>query len=150
METEIGRNQYEQEVDSAGYQRSSDQYAVRGGLEFDLGEKFSGEVAAGWITEDFRRRATESAVDADRGGRTEMVAGARHRRDAVRLNHSSRARRHPAKAARCSIRSNLGIERQIRANLTGNALLGAAYRNYAESDGYGSHPERRGQPDTGG
>ena len=26
--------------------------------------------------------------------------------------------------------SNLGIERQIRANLTGNALFGAAYRNY--------------------
>ena len=32
--------------------------------------------------------------------------------------------------------SAIGIERQIRSNLTGNANFGAAYRDYAESDGY--------------
>ncbi|HEY6632763.1 MAG TPA: outer membrane beta-barrel protein, partial [Rhizobiaceae bacterium] len=53
VETEIGRNLYDQKIDSAGFQRSSDRYAVRSGLEFDLGEKFSGEVAAGWIREEF-------------------------------------------------------------------------------------------------
>ena len=48
--TEIGRNLYDQKIDSAGFARSSDRYAVRGGLELDLGEKFSGEIAAGFST----------------------------------------------------------------------------------------------------
>src|SRR5690606_3971693 len=53
VEAEVGRNLYVQEIDSAGYARSSDRYAVRGGLELDMGEKLSGEIAAGWISEDF-------------------------------------------------------------------------------------------------
>ena len=32
--------------------------------------------------------------------------------------------------------TSISVERQIRANLTGSATLGASYRNYAGSDGH--------------
>jgi hypothetical protein len=135
VETEIGRNQYEQEVDSAGYQRSSDQYAVRGGLEFDLGEKFSGEVAAGWITEDFDDERLNPLSTPTVEGELKWSP---ERGTDVTLSGSTilESTTTPGESGSVFYSSNLGIERQIRANLTGNALLGAAYRNYAESDGY--------------
>ncbi|WP_245426639.1 outer membrane beta-barrel protein [Mesorhizobium sp. YM1C-6-2] len=135
VETEIGRNQYDQEVDSAGYQRSSDRYAVRGGLELDLGEKFSGEVAAGWVREDFDddrldalstptvdgllRWSPERGTDVTLSGST-ILEGTTTAGESGSVLYSSR----------------IGIERQIRSNLTGGALLGVAYRNYSQSDGY--------------
>jgi len=135
IETEIGRNLYEQEVDSAGYQRSSDQYAVRGGLELDMGEKLSGELSAGWITEDFDdpRLASLSTptVEAD-------LKWSPQRGTDVTLSGSTalEGTTTPGESGSVLYSADLGIERQIRSNLTGNALLGAAYRNYAESDGY--------------
>jgi hypothetical protein len=37
------------EIDSTGAERSSNTYAVRAGAEVDLGEKLSGEFAAGYL-----------------------------------------------------------------------------------------------------
>jgi hypothetical protein len=135
VETEIGRNQYDQEVDSAGYQRSADQYAVRGGLEFDMGEKLSGEIAAGWIREDFDDERlnplSTPTVEAD-------LKWSPQRGTDVTLSSSTvlEGTTTPGESGSVLYSSAIGIERQIRANLTGNALFGAAYRNYAESDGY--------------
>lgn len=135
VETEIGRNLYDQKVDSAGYQRSSDQYAVRGGLEFDMGEKFSGEVAAGWITENFddERLNPLSTPTIDGELRWSPERGTEVVLSGSTILESTTT---PGESGSVLYSSNLGIERQIRSNLTGNALLGAAYRNYAESDGY--------------
>lgn len=135
VETEIGRNQYDQEVDSAGYQRSSDRYAVRGGLEVDLGEKFSGEIAAGWIREDFDdERLVPLSTPTIEG----ELNWSPERGTDVTLSGSTilEGTTTPGESGSVLYSSTLGIERQIRSNLTGNALLGAAYRNYAESDGY--------------
>jgi hypothetical protein len=135
VETEIGRNQYDQEVDSAGYQRSSDQYAVRGGLELDMGEKLTGEIAAGWIREDFDDERlnplSTPTVEAN-------LKWSPQRGTDVALSGSTvlEGTTTPGESGSVLYSTNLGIERQIRANLTGNALFGAAYRNYAESDGY--------------
>src|SRR5690606_12533316 len=51
VEAEIGRRFHDHERDSAGYARSADHYALRAGVEIDLGEKLNGEIAAGWLTE---------------------------------------------------------------------------------------------------
>ena len=135
VETEIGRNLYDQEVDSAGYRRSSDRYAVRGGLELDLGEKLSGEIAAGWISEDFDDSRLEPlstpTVEAD-------LKWSPQRGTDVTLSGSTMLEGTTTAGESGSVlySSAIGIERQIRANLTGNANFGAAYRDYAESDGY--------------
>ena len=135
VETEIGRNLYDQEVDSAGYRRSSDRYAVRGGLELDLGEKLSGEIAAGWISEDFDDSRLEPlstpTVEAD-------LKWSPQRGTDVTLSGSTLLEGTTTAGESGSVlySSAVGIERQIRSNLTGNANFGAAYRDYAESDGY--------------
>ncbi|VVT01672.1 outer membrane beta-barrel protein [Hoeflea sp. EC-HK425] len=49
LEASIGREKYDQRVDSTGAERSSNTYAVRAGAEVDLGEKLSGEFAAGYV-----------------------------------------------------------------------------------------------------
>ena len=135
IETEIGRNLYDQEVDSAGFRRSSDRYAVRGGLELDMGEKLSGEFSGGWITEDFDDPRLEPlstpTVEAElkwspeRGTDVTLAAS-------TILEGTTTA----GESGSVLYAGGIDVERQIRADLTGNAIFGAGWRNYAESDGY--------------
>lgn len=135
IEAEIGRNQYDQEVDSAGYRRSADQYAFRAGLAFDTGEKLSGEVAAGWIREDFDDDRLEPlsapSVAAD-------ILWSPLRGTNVRLGGSTtlEGTTTPGESGSILYSTSLGIERQMRSNLTGNALLGAAWRDYVGDEGH--------------
>jgi hypothetical protein len=135
VETEIGRNLYDQEVDSAGFARSSDRYAVRGGLELDMGEKLSGEIAAGWIREDFDDERLKPISTPTVEGELNWSP---ERGTDVTLSGATilEGTTTPGESGSVLYSSTLGIERQIRSNLTGNALLGAAYRNYAESEDY--------------
>lgn len=48
VEASIGTTLYDQERDRGGYRRSSDSYALRGGIEADLGEKLRGELGIGY------------------------------------------------------------------------------------------------------
>lgn len=47
-EIAVGHTFYDRRRDNSGYARSSDNYAARAGVEFDLGEKMRGELAAGY------------------------------------------------------------------------------------------------------
>ncbi|MDZ7599750.1 MAG: outer membrane beta-barrel protein [Hoeflea sp.] len=49
LEASIGRERYDVRFDSTGAERSSTTMGGRGGAEFDLGEKLSGELAAGYV-----------------------------------------------------------------------------------------------------
>jgi len=49
LEAYVGREKYDQRVDSTGAERSSKTWGVRAGAEIDLGEKLSGEFAAGYV-----------------------------------------------------------------------------------------------------
>lgn len=49
LEASIGREKYDQRFDSTGAERSSTTWGVRAGAEIDLGEKLSGEFAAGYV-----------------------------------------------------------------------------------------------------
>lgn len=53
LEGEIGRRIYDLEIDRNGDRRDSTLYGVRAGLDIDLGEKLSGEVALGYQAEVF-------------------------------------------------------------------------------------------------
>ena len=48
LEASVGREKYDQRIDSTGSERSSTTYGMRAGVEIDLGEKLSGELAAGY------------------------------------------------------------------------------------------------------
>ncbi|MCY0096559.1 outer membrane beta-barrel protein [Hoeflea ulvae] len=49
LEASVGREKYDQRIDSTGAERSSNTYGVRAGAEIDMGEKLSGELAAGYL-----------------------------------------------------------------------------------------------------
>ncbi|MGR6467968.1 outer membrane beta-barrel protein [Rhizobium sp. PAMB 3182] len=53
LEASAGRTFYDKTEDSAGYRRSYNTYSAVAGVEFDGGEKLSGELAAGYELSDF-------------------------------------------------------------------------------------------------
>ncbi len=59
IEASVGREKYDQKIDSTGAERSSNTYAIRAGAEIDLGEKLSGEFAAGYL----RRSLDDAQLD---------------------------------------------------------------------------------------
>ncbi|TIQ55257.1 MAG: hypothetical protein E5X61_06060 [Mesorhizobium sp.] len=134
-EVEIGRRVYDLRVDTNGFERSSTRLGVRAGAEVDLGEKLAGEFSAGWLREaidDDRLPAISGAtVNADlrwspeRGttigltGQT-IVEGTTTAGQSGDILYSGR----------------LTGEREIRANLIGNAALGVDWRDYIGSDGH--------------
>jgi hypothetical protein len=134
-EVEVGRRAYNQRFDSSGFERSSTRLGARAGLEVDMGEKLAGEFSAGWLREaidDNRLEANSGAsVNADlkwspeRGtiigltGQT-TIEGTTAANESGDILYSGR----------------LTGERQIRADLTGNAALGLDWRNYTGSDGH--------------
>ncbi|MGB3391063.1 MAG: outer membrane beta-barrel protein [Pseudaminobacter sp.] len=135
VETEIGRRYYDEEIDSSGFARSSDRLGARAGVELDLGEKLTGEFAAGWLRESFDDDRLDPisgpSIDAalawspERGTLVNLAAntiieGTTTAGESGSILHSGR----------------LAVERQIRADLTANAALGFGYRDYSGSDGH--------------
>lgn len=53
IEGTIGRIDYDDAVDSAGYRRSADLYGAKTGVAVDLGEKLRGEIAVGYEHQKF-------------------------------------------------------------------------------------------------
>ncbi|WP_292445656.1 outer membrane beta-barrel protein [Mesorhizobium sp.] len=134
-EVEVGRRAYDLRVDNNGFERSSTRLGARAGIELDLGEKLAGEFSAGWLREaidDDRLQAISGpTVNADlkwspeRGttigliGQT-TVEGTTTAGQSGDILYSGR----------------LTGEREIRANLTGNAVLGLDWRDYVGSNGH--------------
>jgi hypothetical protein len=134
-EVEVGRRVYDLRLDSSGFARSSTRLGARAGLQLDMGEKLTGEFSAGWLREaiddDSLAPIAGPTVNADlkwspeRGtiigftGQT-IVEGTTTAGQSGDILYSGR----------------LTGERQIRANLTGNAALGLDWRDYVGSDGH--------------
>lgn len=53
LEASAGRSIYDLRQDTLGFERSYDNYGLRAGIEADLGEKLSGEIALGYETYRF-------------------------------------------------------------------------------------------------
>lgn len=67
IEGTIGKIDYDDAVDSAGYRRSADLYGAKTGLALDLGEKLRGEIAIGYEHQKFEDARLEelSALTVD-------------------------------------------------------------------------------------
>lgn len=128
VEVEAGRRIYDEELDGAGYDRSSKRFGARAGVAADIAEKLSGEASIGWISEDFDdsrlRRLSGLALAAalqwspirgtnvflDASTTVEGGSGA----DSGSILHAAALR----------------VERQLRFNLTGDVGLGAEWRDF--------------------
>ncbi|MGH7005033.1 MAG: outer membrane beta-barrel protein, partial [Alphaproteobacteria bacterium] len=133
-EVEIGKLIYDETVDSNGYRRSGMRTALRGGVELDLGEKTSGELALGYLRQDIddgRLAAVEGfsvdgalkwspqrGTDVDLGLLT-RVEGATDPGDSGSIYYEGR----------------IGIKRQARANLDLKAALIASLRDNKDNSG---------------
>lgn len=135
VEGEIGRRDYDQTTDSAGYRRSSDRLGLRAGVELAVSEKLNGELSAGYLRESFdddRLRPIDGpSINADlvwspvRGtnvglAASSQVEGATTAGESGSVLHSA----------------TLRLDREIRRDLTAYASVGAGYRDYTGTDGH--------------
>ena len=130
VEAELGRRLYDNAIDASGYRRSADRIGARAGLAFDLGEKLNGEVSAGWLSEkpDDARLSAVSGLSAAGNLQWSPVRGT-----TISLTGSTQVEGStiPGRSGSILYSSTLGISRDLRANLTGAATLGADWRRYA-------------------
>lgn len=133
VEVEYGRRLMDTKVDASGYERSATRMAARGGFEFNLDEKLTGELSGGWIREtldDSRLAPIDGAtLEADitwspyRGTTIGLVAnttveGATAAGESGSLLHTA----------------TVSLDRRLRRDLTGSIALGAEWRDYIGSD----------------
>ncbi|MER8828148.1 outer membrane beta-barrel protein [Mesorhizobium sp. M0938] len=134
-EVEIGRRVYDQRVDPNGFERSSTRLGVRAGAELDLGEKLAGEFSAGWLREaiddDQLSAISGATVNAD-------LKWSPERGTTIGLTGQTTVEgtTTPNESGDILYSGRLTGEREIRANLTGNAALGVDWRDYIGSDGH--------------
>jgi hypothetical protein len=134
-EVELGRRVYDLGVDSSGFDRSSTTLGARVGTKLDLGEKLAGEFSVGWLREaidDANLPAISGpSVNADMKWSPERgtIIGLTGQ---TMIEDSTTA----GQSGDILYSGRLTGERQIRANLTGNAALGLDWRDYTGSDGH--------------
>ncbi|MER9233348.1 outer membrane beta-barrel protein [Mesorhizobium sp. M0622] len=134
-EIEIGRRVYDLRVDPNGFQRSSTRLGARAGVELDLGEKLAGEFSAGWLREaiddDALPAISGATVNAD-------LKWSPERGTTIGLTAQTTAENttNAGESGDMLYSGSLTGERQIRANLTGNAALGVEWRDYTGSDSH--------------
>jgi len=135
LEFETGRRLYDQRIDGSGYERSATRLGARAGLELDMGEKLSGEFSAGWLREaiDDDRLAPISGATAaadlrwsPEHGTTVGLSGATTVEGTTNVGESGSM----------LYSGRFSLERQVRDNLTGSAVLGADWRDYVGSNGH--------------
>ena len=131
-EVEVARRMHDQKFDTAGYERSGTQTALRAGFEFDREEKLDGELAVGWLRETF----DDARLDAISGLSVEGQANWSPFRDtSVTLKGSTTVESSTSAGVSGSLlhAAEFSAKRQVRANLSIEAGLSASLRDYSGS-----------------
>ncbi len=134
-ELALGRREYDEPTDQSGFERSADHLGIRAGLEFDRGDKFAGTVALGWLQEtpDDETLPEISVPSVDAAIRWSPVRGTDVRLDGLTTIEGATD---PGETGSVLYAGRLAVERQMRANLTGNVALGIGYRDYVGEVGH--------------
>ncbi|SMH52448.1 outer membrane beta-barrel protein [Mesorhizobium australicum] len=131
LELEYGRRSYDF-TPEGGNHRSSDRMAARLGTELDLGEKLSGELALGYVTENF-----DDAALSDISGMSASadLSWSPQRGTTVGFNASTEVEGTTTANESGSVlySGTVSLQREIRANLSANASLGLSWRDYAST-----------------
>jgi hypothetical protein len=134
-EVQLGRRAYDLRMDTNGFERSSTGIGARAGVELDLREKLVGEFSAGWLTETFddSRLKPISGPTVDAGLKWSPERGTTIGLLALTTVEGTTT---AGESGDLLYAASLLGEREIRANLTGNAILAAGWRDYIGSDGH--------------
>lgn len=134
-EVEIGRRTFDETVDLNGYERSSKRLGLRGGVELNLGEKLNGEMSVGWLRQTFddSRLLPVSGATVAADLRWSPVRGTIVGFNGQTVLEDTTT---PGQSGSVLYNSSVTLQREMRANLTGNAALGLSYRDYK---GTGDH-----------
>jgi hypothetical protein len=129
MELRGGRRGYDERLDEAGYERSADHIEGRTGLAFDRGEKFWGELAIGYVREDpgDDRLVPIEGLNASADINWSPVRGTNVNFLGTTQVEGTTT---PGLSGSILYSSLLTVERQMRANLSGNIAAGIGYRDY--------------------
>lgn len=135
VEGELGRRYYDLILDDAGYARSANHVGARVGVTLNLDDKLSGEFSAGWLREtpDDHRLGSISGPSVAADLKWSPIRGT-----TVSLQGTTQIEgtTTPGEPGDILYTSQISLERQMRANLTGIASLGMLWRDYSGTDGY--------------
>lgn len=129
LEASVGKTIYDRERDFEGYRRSSTSYALRSGIEFDLGEKLRGEFGLGYENTSYDdARLTEigaltldgKATWSPRRG-TDITAG---------LSTSVEDSTAPGESGGVVYRFNTEVAHELRADLVARLSGATTWRRY--------------------
>ncbi|MBV2144275.1 outer membrane beta-barrel protein [Falsochrobactrum sp. TDYN1] len=133
-EVELGKRIFDERFDPNGYERSGTQYALRGGVMFDRGEKFNGEIAAGFMqaNSDDSRLDDVSGPSIAARMNWSPLRGIDVRLYAQTLVDTSTT---PGIAGSLLHFASLDVTRQVRSNLSLNGRLDVNIRDNKDGTG---------------
>lgn len=126
VQASLGRTDFDQEIDSAGFERSATSYGLRGGVELPLGEKLSGEVSVGYLNRDIDDPLLED-IDAFAIDGLINWSPQRGTNVTARLRTDIGSSTTPGESGWVTRAVTLGIKHELRSNLVAR-LTGAALR----------------------
>ena len=137
VEGTVGREKYDQRVDSTGAQRSSKTYGVRAGAEVNFGEKLSGEFAAGYVLRnlDDANLADISGLTLDGDLTWSPLRGTNVN---IGLTTTLESATTAGQSGAVVYELDATLSQQIRSNLVARLGATAGYRDYDSGSGRGN------------
>ncbi len=129
IELEAGRRFYDKTLDSYGKARSAYRYGARAGVAANLGEKLSGEIAAGWLMEDIDDTSLSDVSGLDIRG-TMNWSPQRGTNVALGLATTVEGSTVAASSGSVLYSADAKLTHSLRDNLDANFALGAGWRIY--------------------
>ena len=128
-EVEAGRRLYDNELDASGLARSANRYGARVGVAASMGEKLSGELAVGWLTEDIDDPTLNDVSGLDLRG---TMNWSPHRGTNVALSLATIVEGSTLSTSSGSVlySANANVTHKLRENLEANLALSAGWRSY--------------------
>ncbi len=129
VEVEVGRRLYDNKIDSNGLARSANRYGARVGVAANMGEKLSGEFAAGWLTEDIDDVTLSDVSGLDLRG-TMNWSPQRGTNVALSLATTVEGSTLTTSSGSVLYSANANLTHALRDNLEANLALGTGWRTY--------------------
>lgn len=129
LEASLARTNYDQKIDSSGFERSSTTYGLRAGVELPLGEKLSGELSAGYLMRNIDDTSLED-IDAFTVDGSLQWSPMRGTTMTAALTTAIEASTTAGESGSVVHVLSLGLERQLRDTVVARLTGTAAFRNY--------------------
>lgn len=129
IEASVGKTNYDDRIDSSGYQRSGDSYGAKGGVQVDMGEKLKGEVAVGYATADFDDSRLKS-IDTATLDASLLWSPIRGTNVNIDLQTSIQPSTAAGESGYVSHQLTSTVDHQLRDNLVATTISGVTLRDY--------------------